>query len=74
VTPTDLTTTLAAIGWSRRELARRLGYASHRSITQWRTVPGDVATYLRAVADAVQAVPPVTRKNISEMPKITVDV
>lgn len=57
MTPATLAVTLARIGWSRRELARRLGYRSEASIRQWRTVPTDVAAWLIVLADAIDGMP-----------------
>lgn len=59
MTPTD--TNLAMIGWSRRELARRLGVPSRTVHNWWKpgaAPPADVVEWLERVADAVEQLEP----------------
>ena len=61
VTGPELTALREEIGWTRRELARRLGKVpSHLDAMEWgtRPVPSDVASKVRQVAAAVRCILP----------------
>lgn len=56
MTPAEMHETLARVGWSRREFARRIGL-SEGAVRQWVTVPQDVATWLRRLAVIAEQAP-----------------
>jgi len=61
MTAAEYRETLDSIGWSAREVARRLG-VSAASAQRWRLgrapVPAAIATWLRRIEDAVTRHPP----------------
>lgn len=61
MTPAEFSALLDRIGWSRRELARKIGVHEDGPRNWTRPgyrIPDQVADYLRAVAAALDAVPP----------------
>lgn len=61
MSPATLRTHLAAMGWTQRELARRLGIA-HNTVARWSLgqypVPPHVAVWLTQAASFMQEHPP----------------
>lgn len=54
MTPADLPGVLASIGWSRRELARRMGI-TEGAVRCWVRVPPDIANWLLRIVKAVES-------------------
>ena len=69
MTRPELAAILARIGWSHRELARRLGYSHPSSVTQWRVVPEPVAVYLRMIVSGRRGADPLLPKIQPARPK-----